>query len=125
MYEQLPLPHQHIVLIVAMVVAALAAWTDFRRGEIPNWVPYGALLFGPVLQVSRALYAKAPTPDALTEGGFSIIGALVCGLVPMILYRQGAIGGGDLKLFAGIGAIMQTTLGVEAEMYSFFGAALF
>ena len=42
-----------------------------------------------------------------------------------MLYRQGAIGGGDLKLFAGIGAILQTTLGVEAEMYSFFGAALF
>jgi prepilin peptidase CpaA len=125
MIEHEALPHQHIVLILAMVVAALAAWTDWRHGEIPNWVPYGALLFGPVLQIGRALYAKVPTNDALTEGGFSIVGALICGLVPMILYRQGAIGGGDLKLFAGIGAIMQTTLGVEAEMYSFFGAALF
>ena len=123
MYE--PLPHQHVILIVAIAVAALAAWTDWRRGEIPNWLSYGALLLGPMLQVGRALYAKSIMNDALTEGGLSVVGALICALVPMMLYRQGAIGGGDLKLLAAMGAILQTTLGVEAEMYCFFGAALF
>lgn len=120
-----PLPHQHVVLIVAMAVAALAAWFDWRRGEIPNWLSYGALVLGPMLNVGRALYARTPANDALTEGGFSLLGAFMCALVPMMLYRQGAIGGGDLKLLAGIGALLQTTLGVEAEMYAFFGAALF
>ena len=123
MYE--PLPHQHVVLIVAMAVAALAAWTDWRRGEIPNWLVYGALVLGPMLQIGRMLQAKAPTDAALTEGGYSVLGALVSALVPLLLYRQGAIGGGELKLFAAIGAILQTQLGVEAEMYGFFAAALF
>lgn len=120
-----PLPHQHVVFIVAIAVAALAAWSDWRRGEIPNWLTYGALVLGPMLQVGRMLGAKATADAALAEGGFALLGAFVSALVPLMLYRQGAIGGGDLKLFAGIGAILQTTLGVEAEMYSFFGAALF
>ena len=46
-----PLPHQHVVFIVAIAVAALAALSDWRRGEIPNWLTYGALVLGPMLQV--------------------------------------------------------------------------
>jgi len=120
-----PLPHQHIVFLVAIAVAALAAWTDWRRGEIPNWLTYGALVLGPMVQIMRALSAKTSMNDALTEGGLSLVGAFLCGIVPVVLYRQGGIGGGDLKLLAGVGAILQPTLGVEAEMYCFFGAALF
>ncbi len=119
-----PLPHQHVVLIVALAVAAVAAVTDWRSGEIPNWLTYGALALGPLLNVGRMLVAHETMDSALTEGGFSILGALVCALVPALLYRQGAIGGGDLKLLAGLGALLQTMFGVEAEMYGFFAAAL-
>jgi prepilin peptidase CpaA len=119
-----PLPHQHVVLIVAIAVAAVAAFTDWRRGEIPNWLTYGALALGPILHAGRMLIAHEAMDNALTESGFSIVGALVCALVPALLYRQGAIGGGDLKLLACLGAILQTMLGVEAEMYGFFAAAL-
>ena len=63
--------------------------------------------------------------DALTEGAFAVLGALICAIVPAILYRQGGIGGGDLKLLAACGALLQSTQGIEAEMYAFFGAALF
>ncbi len=118
------LPHQHVLFIVALAVAGLAAFTDWRRGEIPNWLSYGALALGPVVHTGRALYAHTGVDTALTEGGFSIVGALVCAIVPILLYRQGAIGGGDLKLLAAIGALLQTMLGVEAEMYGFFSAAL-
>ncbi|HSO41050.1 MAG TPA: A24 family peptidase [Labilithrix sp.] len=119
-----PLPHQHVVLIVAIAVAAIAALSDWRRGEIPNWLTYGALALGPILHAGRMLVAHETMEAALTEGGFSIVGALVAALVPALLYRQGAIGGGDLKLLACLGAILQTMLGVEAEMYGFFAAAL-
>ena len=123
MYE--PLPHQHVVFIVAIAVAALAALSDWRRGEIPNWLTYGALAAGPVLHVGRMLSAHNSVESAVTEGGYSLLGALVAVIVPAMLYRQGAIGGGDLKLLAALGAILQTTLGIEAEMYGFFAAALF
>ncbi|MDB4942699.1 MAG: hypothetical protein JWP97_2233 [Labilithrix sp.] len=119
-----PLPHSHVVFFVAIAVAAIAAITDWRRGEIPNWLSYGALALGPVLHVGRMLAAHETMESALSEGGFSIVGALVCALVPALLYRQGAIGGGDLKLLAALGALLQTMNGVEAQMYGFFAAAL-
>lgn len=119
-----PLPYSHAVFLVAIAVAAIAAFTDWRRGEIPNWLVYGALALGPVLHVGRTLAAKESMESALTEGGYAIVGALVCALVPALLYRQGAIGGGDLKLLAALGAILQTMHGVEAQMYGFFAAAL-
>jgi prepilin peptidase CpaA len=114
----------HAVFIVALAVAAVAAWTDWRRGEIPNWLTYGALAVGPLAHVSRALAAHEPLDYAFVEGAFSIGGALTCALVPALLYRQGAIGGGDLKFLAAVGALLQTTLGVETQMYGFFAAAL-
>lgn len=119
-----PLPHQHLVFIVALAVAAVAAFFNWRRGEIPNWLTYGALVFAPLLHVTRMLVAHEEMNSALMEGGFSVVGALVCALVPAMLYRQGAIGGGDLKLLAALGALLQTMMGVEAEMYGFFAAAL-
>jgi prepilin peptidase CpaA len=118
------LPHQHVVFIVAIAVAAVAGITDWRRGEIPNWLTYGALVLGPMLHVGRMIVAHETMDAALTEGGYSIVGALVCVVVPAMMYRQGAIGGGDLKLLAGIGAMLQTMMGIEAEMYGFFAAAL-
>jgi prepilin peptidase CpaA len=119
-----PLPYQHVVFIVAIAVAAFAAISDWRRGEIPNWLTYGALAAGPLLHVGRMLVAHNSVESSVTEGAYSILGALVCVLVPAMLYRQGAIGGGDLKLLAALGALLQTVLGVEAEMYGFFAAAL-
>jgi prepilin peptidase CpaA len=42
----------------------------------------------------------------------------------MMLYSKDAIGGGDVKLFAALGALCRPMIGVEAEMYGFFAAAL-
>jgi prepilin peptidase CpaA len=46
----------------------------------------------------------------------------VTAIVPLILYRQNAIGGGDLKLLAALGAICQPSSGLELEMYGFLSA---
>ncbi len=40
------------------------------------------------------------------------------------MYMKGAMGGGDLKLFAAIGALCQPLLGIEAEMYGLVVAAV-
>ncbi|MCL2724674.1 MAG: A24 family peptidase [Polyangiaceae bacterium] len=117
-------PYAHVFLVVAVAVSAVAAWFDWRRGEIPNWLTYGALALGPLIHMGRMLAARQTMEAALTEGGFSIVGALVCGIVPVILYRQGAIGGGDVKLLVAMGALLQTMYGVEAQMYGFFAAAI-
>jgi prepilin peptidase CpaA len=111
-------------LVAAAIVAAIAAVSDLRTGEIPNWLTFGALAAAPVAHMAVPLAKHATAHTALLEGGSSLLGALLCSVVPAILYRQDAIGGGDLKLLAAVGALLQPYLGLEAEMYSFFAAGL-
>ena len=58
------------------------------------------------------------------EAGFSLAGLLFCSLAPGFMYLKGGMGGGDLKLFAAIGALCQPLLGIEAEMYGLVVAAV-
>lgn len=109
-------------LLLAVAVALAAAFFDWRKGEIPNWLTLPALVIGPVMHFVISL--KLGTNAAASEAGISIAGALICALVPMLLYRQNAIGGGDVKLFAAIGALCQPLIGIEAEMYGFLAAAI-
>lgn len=111
-----------ISLGVAMALTCVAAYFDWRKGEIPNWLTLPALAIGPLLHF--ALGAKVSASAGLNEAGVSVFGALVCAIVPVLLYRQNAIGGGDVKLFAAVGAICQPMIGIEAEMYGFLAAAL-
>jgi prepilin peptidase CpaA len=111
-------------LIAAMAVAAVAAFTDWRKGEIPNWLTVPALFIAPFAHVVYLSALGAPREVALTEGGYSIAGALATAFVPFILWRQSAIGPGDLKLLAALGAILKPGIGVEAEMYAFLLATL-
>ena len=98
---------------LALVVALVAAVIDTKTGRIPNYLTLPCLLI-------------APTVHGLTGGGLqlatSLFGALLCLLVPWVFYRmsQGtAIGGGDVKLFAALGAWFGPTLGLEVEFASF------
>ncbi len=109
-------------LIAALVVSAIAAIYDLRTGQIPNWVTLPALFLAPVAHFVTASARGMDTNESLFEGGFSVTGAMVTGIVPMILFRQNAIGGGDLKLLAALGAICQPGLGLELEMYGFLAA---
>jgi prepilin peptidase CpaA len=58
------------------------------------------------------------------ECGTAIAGAVLCSLAPGLMYWKGGMGGGDLKLFAALGALCQPMIGIEAEMYAFVAAAL-
>lgn len=109
-------------LVAAAVVAAIAAVADWKTGEIPNWLTLGALLVAPVAY--GAVAAVHHTPDVGMQVVWSLLGAIICAIVPGLLYRQDAIGGGDVKLLVALGAILQWRLGLEAEMYSFFAAGL-
>jgi prepilin peptidase CpaA len=62
--------------------------------------------------------------SALHGGAVSVAGVLVCSLAPGVLYWKGGMGGGDLKLFAAIGALCGPTLGIEIQMYALVVAAI-
>jgi len=111
-------------LVIAVIVTGIAAWTDWRTGSIPNWLTFGTLALAPVAHVAKSLIRHATLSDALSSGGYSLVGGFVCGLLPLLLYRRGGIGGGDVKLFAALGALLRTMVGIEAEFYCFMAAAL-
>ncbi len=97
----------------AALVSAVAAVTDNRTGRIPNWLTLPAAVLGVALHA-----ALAGTGSAVS----SLLGLLLAVAVPAILYliSQGrAIGGGDVKLFAALGALLGPTLGLEAEFGAF------
>ncbi|MFO0569451.1 MAG: A24 family peptidase [Polyangiaceae bacterium] len=110
-------------LLAAILVTGLAAWFDWRTGEIPNWLTLGPLAIAPLAHAGFSL--KAGWGEAGQGFAFSILGIITCGLIPIFLYRAGAIGGGDVKLLGAVGALLRPMTGIETEMYSFIVAALY
>ncbi|MBX3225737.1 MAG: prepilin peptidase [Labilithrix sp.] len=117
-------PYEHVVFVVAIAVALVAAVHDWQKGEIPNWVTLPFIVAAPVLHIVRYKLAKEPMEAALFEGAYSLGGAALAAVVPLLLFRQSAIGGGDVKLFIALGALLQPRFGVEAQMYGFFAGAI-
>ena len=105
----------YIRIGVAILLCAMAAWTDFRTWRIPNPLTFTGLFLG------LAIGLVSSGPKGILAAG---VGALVTVLVPLILFRMGAMGGGDVKLFAALGALLGTGMGLETQMAAFmFGAA--
>jgi prepilin peptidase CpaA len=95
-------------LLVAAAVATVAALIDLRRRRIPNWLTFGALLLGIVTwSVQQGLNGL------LTALGGALLGFAV--LLPFYLIR--AVGAGDVKLLAGLGAIVGPQLLVSVILY--------
>lgn len=110
--------------VAALVITVAAAWFDWRTGHIPNWLtllplcaaPFGHLLLG-WLTGGRNAGGEAFL--------FSILGAVACVAVPLLLYQAGGIHGGDVKLLAAVGALCRTSVGIDCELYAFVAAALY
>jgi len=87
---------------LAVAVVLVAAWSDHRHGRIPNALTLPALAAGLVLG--------------------SPAGALVSAGLPLLLFGRGKVGGGDVKLFAALGALLGVRLGLTVEALALLGA---
>lgn len=114
----------HGFFVATLVLAGIAALSDWRTGHIPNWLTLGALGVAPFAHAIRAVANGVHGTDAVLLGCFSLVGAAICAVVPVLLYRADAIGAGDIKLLLAIGALLKPLYGFETEMYSFFVAGL-
>jgi prepilin peptidase CpaA len=83
---------QYIPLLALLVTATV---TDLRARRIPNWLSFAMILAG-LLQ--SFLSVRTVTPGA------SALGLLAGFALTFILFALGALGGGDVKLMAGVGA---------------------
>jgi len=93
-----------IFALIAITWTACALWTDLKNRWVPDWINYSLIaigLFGHLI-LSIKLWSIAPILYSLcTFGVIYLIG------LPCIYF--GLFGGGDIKLMAGLGAILATT----------------
>ncbi|MGC4089333.1 MAG: A24 family peptidase [Polyangiaceae bacterium] len=113
-----------VFLLTANLVALLAAIQDFRSGQISNRITYATLLLSPPLHALVARQIGGDLRQCAIAAGVSLLGALLCGLLPFLLWLKGVCGGGDVKLFAALGAVLEPFMGLEAQVYAYYVAAL-
>jgi prepilin peptidase CpaA len=112
------------LLLLGLAVCVLAAVSDLWRGTIPNALTYPLLVVSPLLHGGLAWANGQSLTAALGAAGLSLAGLALCSAVPLVMWWKGAIGGGDVKLFAAIGALLGPNVGFEAQLYVFVLAAL-
>ena len=110
-----------ILLLAAVVVTCAAGVFDYRTGLIPNQLTYPLVFVGAAAHVTLSLlqFGRASFGWTLLE---TLAGALVCGLIPVLLWRSNAMGGGDVKLLIGLGALLGPAIGLRVELYAFMVA---
>ena len=85
----------------ALVAGTAAMAEDLHHRTISNWIPITALAAGLTLHVIRAGLSGLGTGLAGAACGFAVF---------LIFYLLGGMGGGDIKLMAGFGAILGPSL---------------
>lgn len=109
--------------LVTLSLSAIAAVLDWRRGHIPNWLT--GLALGTALVGHAVLgFGRAGVRGAAIEVGWSLAGVVVCGAPLFWLFVRGVLGGGDLKLFAAIGALLHPMAGLEVEVHAYVVAVV-
>jgi prepilin peptidase CpaA len=97
-----------LVPLLAAAVAGVAACADLRWRRIPNWLTLGTALLGLVLNV-----ALAGLP-----GGLTALLGLALGLALLLpFYMLRAVGAGDVKLLAALGAVLGPQTLVSVALY--------
>jgi len=78
-----------------LAMLAWAAVEDLRSRRIRNWLTFSLVLTG----IAQSLIGHGTVSLAS-----SLLGVAVGFALPLVLFALGAIGGGDVKLLAGVGA---------------------
>jgi prepilin peptidase CpaA len=88
---------RHLIWILPALVAAIAAYTDYRWRRIPNWLTVPALVLG--IAVNAISYRWPGAKSSLLGAG---LGLLI--LLPFVAMRS--LGAGDWKLVGALGAFL-------------------
>jgi len=104
-----------VVLGLAVALALIAGWTDWRSRRIPNWLTVPGFLIGVSVNVLASRWAGLE---------FSLIGAAfgLLVLLPFVFLRS--LGAGDWKLAGALGAFVGWQVLVDLLMGSIFVAGI-
>jgi prepilin peptidase CpaA len=101
-----------ILVVLASVIA------DITTRKIPNIITIGGFFVALAIHTALGIL-DGGAMGALRGFGFALGGAAACGTLPFLAWRKGEMGGGDVKLFAAIGALMGPTLGFDVQATTF------
>jgi prepilin peptidase CpaA len=94
---------------IAVLVGLAATVDDLARRQIANWIPAAALAGGFGWQIGRDGWIGALHALAGAAAGFAVF---------LVFYLLGGMGGGDVKLMAGFGALLGTGRLIEAALWT-------
>lgn len=112
----------HPALWIVLAMASIAAVSDYRTGLIPNSVVAWGAAAGVLVQLMAAVQGQAPVGLVLQRIG---LGLVLGSVLPLALYGFGALGGGDVKLFAAIGVCVGPLPVLAIELWAHVMALLF
>ena len=102
------------VLIALLVIAGV---TDYRSYRIPNWLTFGGATFA---LVYKTVIAVSPGSAFLMATGGLFLGFLL--MLP--LYMLHAMGAGDVKLMAMVGAFLGADETLQAVLFAFIAGGV-
>lgn len=88
-------PARLLPAIPLLLMLTWAAIQDLRTRRIRNWLTFSIILTG---------IAQSLIGHGIVSPAGSLLGLLVGFVLPLALFALGAVGGGDVKLLAGVGA---------------------
>lgn len=100
---------------IALVIGLVASAEDLWRRNISNWIPLSALIAGFAWQVSQKGWMGL---------WYATAGCVVGFVVFLLFYLLGGMGGGDVKLMAGFGALIGVDRLLEASLWTAILGAL-
>jgi prepilin peptidase CpaA len=96
-------------IYIALFVGLAAAIEDIARRRISNWIPAVAFLAGVAWMMWHSGWRGALSSIAGTVAGFAVF---------LLFYWLGGMGGGDVKLMAGFGAVLGVERLLEAALWT-------
>lgn len=94
---------------MALLVGAAAIVEDVARRQISNWIPALAFAGGLAVMSFERGWRGAGSSLLGTAAGFAVF---------LIFYLLGGMGGGDVKLMAGFGALLGVERLLEAALWT-------
>ena len=94
---------------IAGVIGIAAVVDDLARRQISNWISCSAFAAGLILQTVQGGWRGA---------GSALLGTITGAAVFLIFYLLGGMGGGDVKLMAGFGAVLGARQLLEAALWT-------
>lgn len=107
-----------IAIYACVALVLLATVSDVASRKIPNVLTLGGLVIGLLLHGTTG-WVDGGARGAGTALVRALVGVAVCAIIPVMSYARREMGGGDVKLFAAIGALCGPVLGFDVQACAF------